>query len=129
MQEAANEENDHLAWCSKRINELGSHTSYLNPVWYMGSLAIGITAGLIGDRWNLGFLAETENQVVRHLQGHLVELSEQDSKSRAIIDQMIADEAKHATTAVRAGAHKLPEPVRQLMGITSKIMTRVAYHI
>lgn len=128
MQQAAAEENDHLAWCEQRLNELGSHTSYLNPLWYAGSYAIGAFAGWAGDKWSLGFVAETEKQVVRHLDGHLERMSEQDGKSRAIIEQMKIDEQHHATTAQQAGGAELPGPIKQVMKITSKLMTRSAYY-
>lgn len=129
MEQAAAEENDHLAWTAERIHELGTHTSYLNPLWYTGSFAIGAMAGLVGDQWSLGFVAETERQVVRHLDSHLDQLAPADEKSRVIIEQMRADEGRHATVAVESGATNLPEPVRQLMRLTSKIMTKTTYWI
>ena len=129
MEQAAREENDHLAWTAERIAELDSHTSWLDPVWYVQSFAIGALAGLAGDKWSLGFIAETEHQVVRHLDAHLARLPQQDHKSRAILEQMRTDEAHHATTAMEAGAAALPAPVRALMGLSSKIMTRTAYWI
>lgn len=129
MEQAAAEENDHLAWTAERIHELGTHTSYLNPLWYTGSFAIGAVAGLAGDQWSLGFVAETERQVVRHLDSHLDQLAPADEKSRVIIEQMRADEGRHATVAVESGATNLPEPVRQLMRLTSKVMTKTAYWI
>ncbi len=129
MQQAAREENDHLAWTEERIHELGTHTSYLGPFWYAGSFAIGALAGLAGDRWNLGFVAETEHQVVRHLDDHLSRLPHHDARSRRILEQMREDELHHATTAIEAGAHRLPEPVKLAMRLTSKIMTRTAYWI
>lgn len=129
MKQAAEEENDHLAWCRQRVRELGGHTSLLNPLWYTGSLAIGAFSGLLGDKWSLGFLAETEQQVVNHLDGHLRRMSQQDSKSRAIIRQMKTDEAKHRNTAVSAGGKKLPEPVKKLMTLASRVMTVTAYRI
>lgn len=127
MEQAAIEEGDHLAWCSKRLTELGSHTSYLNPLWYMGSFAIGITAGLIGDQWSLGFLAETENQVVNHLDKHLNLLPEKDEKSLQILQQMKIDEAQHRDDAKQAGAAELPTFIKKLMGFTSKIMVKTTY--
>ena len=127
MERAALEENDHLAWCEKRTQELGSHTSFLNPVWYAGSLAIGAIAGAAGDKWSLGFVAETEHQVVRHLDDHLARLPEHDEKSRAILQQMMVDEGQHATHALAAGGAELPAPIKTVMGLTSKIMTRTAY--
>lgn len=128
MQHAAIEEGDHLAWCSSRLTELGSHTSYLNPLWYAGSFAIGITAGLVGDKWNLGFLAETENQVVNHLQSHKILLPANDNKSYKIIEQMQHDEAEHRDEANKAGAAELPVFIKKLMQFSSKIMVRVAYY-
>lgn len=129
MERAAMEENDHLAWCESRINELGSHKSLLNPLWYGGSLAIGAIAGLAGDKWSLGFVTETERQVVRHLDSHLAQLSEKDQKSRAILEQMKEDEGHHATTALHAGGAELPTPIKKLMTLTSKVMTRTAYRL
>lgn len=129
MERAAQEENDHLDWCEQRINELGTHTSYLNPLWYAGSVAIGATAGLAGDKWSLGFVAETEHQVVRHLNSHLDQISENDHKSRAILEQMKKDEGEHATVALEAGGANLPSPVKKFMALTSKIMTKTAYQL
>ncbi len=129
MQQASNEENDHLLWCNQRLKELESHPSYLGPLWYTGSFAIGALAGAIGDRWSLGFVAETERQVVKHLQRHLQNISDKDKKSIAILEQMKTDEAEHATNAVKSGAAELPDPVKKLMTLTSKIMTRTAYWI
>lgn len=129
MERAAQEENDHLAWCEQRVSELGQRTSLLNPLWYLGSLAIGALAGKAGDKWSLGFVAETERQVVRHLDGHLAQLPAQDRRSRAILEQMREDELHHATTALEAGGAELPAPVRKLMGLTSKVMTKTAYRL
>lgn len=129
MQQAALEENDHLAWCEQRLFELSGHTSYLNPVWYVGSFAIGICAGLAGDKWNLGFLAETERQVVNHLDQHLARLPQGDEKSRQILLQMREDESHHATTAWTAGAAELPRPVKAMMAGFSKVMTTTAYWV
>ncbi len=129
MEHAAEEENDHLAWCEERLAELGSRPSVLNPVWYAGAFAIGATAGLLGDRWSLGFVAETERQVVRHLENHLESLPQGDARSRAILEQMKADEERHGATAEQAGGARLPRPVRQLMGVVSKVMTRGAYRV
>lgn len=129
MREAAAEEIDHLAWCDERLASLGSHTSYLNPLWFAGSFALGITAGLIGDRWSLGFVAETENQVVRHLEGHLQQLPPQDAASRAIVSKIREDEAAHAMTALAAGGAELPSPVKFVMGAMSKVMTSIAYWV
>ena len=129
MERAALEENDHLDWCARRTHQLGEHTSLLNPLWYAGSLAIGALAGLAGDKWSLGFVAETEHQVVRHLEEHLQRLPSEDKKSRAILEQMKDDEAHHATTALEAGAAELPEWIKKLMALTSKVMTRTAFWI
>ena len=129
LQQAAIEENDHLNWTKNRINELGGHTSVLNPLWYGGSFAIGAFAGAIGDKWNLGFLAETEHQVVEHLESHLNKLPGGDLRSRAILEQMKIDEQKHATTAIENGAAELPPPVKKLMAAMSKVMTGTAYYI
>ena len=129
MERAAMEENDHLAWCESRINELDSHKSLLNPLWYGGSLAIGAIAGLAGDKWSLGFVTETERQVVRHLDSHLAQLSEKDQKSRVILEQMKEDEGHHATTALHAGGAELPMPIKKLMTLTSKVMTKAAFRI
>jgi ubiquinone biosynthesis monooxygenase Coq7 len=129
MERAAMEENDHLAWCEQRLTELDSHASVLNPLWYAGSFAIGAAAGLAGDKWSLGFVVETEKQVVQHLEEHLERLPPQDHKSRAILEQMQEDEAHHATTALQAGSAELAKPVKQLMRLTSKLMTTTAYYI
>ena len=129
LEQAAAEETDHLAWTAQRIDELGGRASLLNPLWYAGSFAIGAVAGLLGDKWNLGFLAETERQVEGHLEGHLDRLPAQDEKSRAIVNEMKVDEARHARTAVDHGAAELPEPVRLAMKLGSRIMTRTAYWI
>ncbi len=129
MQQAAAEENDHLAWCEQRIEELGGHKSYLNPLWYAGSFGMGTLAGLAGDKWNLGFVAETERQVVKHLEQHLDQLPEHDARSRAIVQQMKLDEAEHATQAVAAGARELPMPIKKLMGVASKVMTSTAHWV
>jgi len=129
LQQAALEENDHLDWTKNRLVELGSHTSMLNPLWYGGSFAIGAFAGAIGDKWNLGFLAETEHQVVAHLESHLSKLPGGDLRSRAILEQMKIDELKHATTAIDHGAAELPPPVKKLMAAMSKVMTGSAYYI
>ena len=126
MERAAREENDHLAWCESRLNELGSHKSLLNPLWYGGSLAIGALAGLAGDKWSLGFVTETEHQVVRHLDSHLAQISEKDNKSRAILQQMKEDEGHHATAALHAGGAELPYPIKKFMALTSRVMTLTA---
>ncbi|WP_455235037.1 2-polyprenyl-3-methyl-6-methoxy-1,4-benzoquinone monooxygenase [Thiogranum longum] len=129
MERAAEEENDHLEWCAERVNQLGGHLSYLNPLWYLGSFAIGATAGAAGDKWSLGFVAETEKQVIEHLQEHLRRLPENDRKSRAVIEQMKIDEARHGAVAKAAGGVELPAPVKQLMKLASRVMTRTAYWI
>ncbi len=129
MRRAADEENDHLAWCSERIRELDGRKSLLNPFWYAGAFGIGTLAGLAGDRWNLGFLAETERQVVRHLDDHLERLPREDLRSRAIVEQMRIDEGEHATMAVTAGAADLPRPLRSLMRVASRVMTRTAHYV
>ena len=129
MERAALEENDHLDWCEKRATELGGHVSILNPAWYVGSAAIGALAGLAGDKWSLGFVAETEKQVVKHLEEHLEQLPEHDTKSRAILEQMKEDESHHATVALEAGGAELPYPVKKLMGAMSKVMTRTAFWV
>lgn len=129
LKHAAIEELDHLAWCQHRLDELDSHTSYLNPLWYAGSLSIGCIAGLAGDQWSLGFINETEKQVVRHLDSHLDQISKHDLKSQAIIAQMKLDEQKHATMAIDAGAAELPEPIKWAMQQTAKMMTTVTYYL
>ncbi len=129
MKKSAKDENDHLLWCDQRIEELGSHKSYLNPLWYMGSYAIGAIAGLAGDRWSLGFVKETEHQVVRHLEDHIEQLPPSDLKSQAILERMLTDEAHHAHVASSAGAAELPAPIKKLMTLASKVMTRTAFWI
>lgn len=129
LEQAAVEETDHLAWTAQRIEELGGRASLLNPLWYAGSFALGAAAGFLGDKWNLGFLAETERQVEGHLEGHLDRLPAQDEKSRAIVNEMKVDEARHARTAVDHGAAELPEPVTLAMKLGSRVMTRTAYWI
>ena len=127
MQHAAQEEIDHLAWCERRIEELGSRKSWLNPLWYAGSFTIGTVAGIAGDKWNLGFVAETERQVVQHLEDHLGMLPENDLRSREVIGQMKLDEAKHAEQASAAGAADLPPAAKSLMKFASKVMIKTAY--
>ena len=129
MYQSACEERDHLAWCKQRLTELHGHTSYLNPVWYIGSFSIGTLAGLAGDKWSLGFVAETERQVVEHLAGHLQRLPENDSKSRVILQQMIEDESRHGATAMAVGGVELPDFVKKMMQFCSRIMTCTAYWI
>lgn len=126
---ASVEESDHLNWCRRRLEELDEKPSVFDPLWYIGSFAIGITAGIAGDRWNLGFLEETEKQVVRHLDSHLERLPEHDSRSRAIVEQMKVDEQGHADLAHNLGAAPLPEPIKQFMQITSKVLTNLAEKI
>ncbi len=127
MQRAADEELDHLAWCEERLQELGSVPSRLNPIWYGGAFAIGAASGILGDRWGLGFIEETERQVVRHLTGHLDRLPDNDAKSRAIVHRMRDEEAMHGANARHAGAADLPWPMRRMMRLTAKIMTATAY--
>ncbi len=127
LREASFEEVEHLAWTEQRLRELGSHKSVLNPVWYAGSLAMGMLAGVIGDKWNLGFLSETEKQVGRHLQDHLTRLPVMDAKSKAIVGQMYVDEMKHADMATDLGGVALPAPIPALMQVTSKVMTSLSY--
>lgn len=129
MERAAREEGDHLAWCRERLDELGDRPSLLAPVWYAGSVAIGAIAGAAGDRWSLGFMAETERQVESHLDDHLSRLPEVDERSRAILEQMKADEVRHAESATSAGGAPLPAPIRLLMKLTAKVMTTTAYRI
>ena len=129
LNHSGQEEVDHLAWCETRLKELGSHTSYLNPFWYAGSFAIGLVAGLAGDKWSLGFVAETEKQVESHLESHLKKLPEEDHRSRAIVDQMRIDEIEHGQAALHAGGATLPEPVQKIMQAMSKVMTTTAYKI
>ena len=129
MRQAANEEVDHLAWCEQRLDELGARKSLLNPLWYSGAFAIGTIAGIAGDKWNLGFVAETEKQVVDHLESHLSSLPENDTRSREVVAQMKLDEAAHAEMAKNAGAAPLPEPVSKLMRLSSEVMTRTAHWI
>lgn len=127
--EAAREETEHLAWTERRITELGGRKSFLNPLWYGGSFTIGAVSGIFGDKWNLGFLAETENQVGAHLAGHLQRLPQNDEKSRAIVAQMQIDEASHATMAMSYGGAELPLPVKFAMKLGSKVMTGTAYWV
>lgn len=129
LEEAAREETDHLAWCEDRLNELGGRKSLLNPLWYGGSFALGAFAGALGDKWNLGFLAETERQVEAHLDEHLQQLPAHDAKSRTIVEQMKADEMRHAETAVQHGGVELPMPVKLAMRGMSLVMKRIASRI
>jgi ubiquinone biosynthesis monooxygenase Coq7 len=127
LQYAAVEEGDHLAWCSTRLLELQSHTSYLNPVFYMGSFAIGMAAGVVGDQWSLGFVAETERQVAAHLEKHLDLLPPNDTKSARILQMMHTDELSHRDDAIKAGAATLPRVIQKLMRLTSRVMVKTAY--
>jgi ubiquinone biosynthesis monooxygenase Coq7 len=129
LDQAAREEEDHLAWSMQRIRELGGRPSLLNPLWYAGSLAIGAAAGAFGDRWNLAFLAETEAQVEEHLAGHLQALPASDERTRAVVDGMRRDEAKHRATALRLGAAELPGLAKAAMRLAARVMTTVAYRI
>ena len=126
---AADEETEHLAWTERRISELGGRKSLLNPLWYVGALSMGLIAGRFGDRWNLGFRAETGRQVEAHLDGHLRQLPEQDVRSREVVDQMRIDEIRHADTAVNLGAAELPAPVKAAMKLAARMMTGAAYRI
>lgn len=127
--EAATEETEHLAWTAQRVRELGGRVSLLNPLWYSGSLAIGAFAGMMGDKWNLGFLAETERQVGMHLQSHLSKLPLDDHKSRAVVQQMYVDETQHAEMASALGGAELPVPVKLAMQLGGKVMTQTSYWV
>ncbi|MBP6597411.1 MAG: 2-polyprenyl-3-methyl-6-methoxy-1,4-benzoquinone monooxygenase [Arenimonas sp.] len=127
LEHAAQEETDHLAWCADRLRELDSRPSVFNPLFYAGSYAIGLAAGLRGDGWNLGFVVETERQVEAHLDDHLAQLPAGDGRSRAILRTMKADEARHADEALAAGARVLPKPLPRLMALSSRLMKAVAY--
>ncbi len=125
----AHEEADHLAWCENRLHELNSHTSLLTPLWYLGSLGIGVLAGSCEERYSFGFVKETEDQVVMHLDSHLGRISPQDTRTISLIEKIKADEAEHAAHATAAGATELPIPIKRLMRLTARIMTRVAHYI
>ena len=129
MEQAASEELDHLSWCNKRLEELNNKPSLLNPIWYGMSFSIGALAGLIGDNWSLGFVHETEEQVVKHLDGHLDKLSKNDLKTKAVIEQMRIDEEQHSHDALEAGAEILPDEIKNLMSKVAKLMTSSSYHI
>ena len=129
MDQAALEELDHLSWCNKRLEELNDKPSVLNPLWYGLSFGMGAIAGAAGDKWSLGFVHETEEQVVIHLKGHLDKLSNEDKKTVAILEQMSADEAKHSQEALDSGAETLPEGVKKLMAIVAKVMTKSSYYV
>lgn len=129
LERAAREEEDHLAWSADRVHELGGRLSLLNPLWYAGSLALGIAAGALGDRWNLAFLAETERQVEDHLAGHLSQLSPADARTRAIVEQMRGEEALHRAMALSLGAAEMPAPARDAMRLLANVMTTLAYRV
>ncbi len=129
MERSAREENDHLTWCANRIEELGDRKSLLNPIFYAGSFAIGAAAGLAGDRWSLGFVVETERQVEDHLDDHLNQVPERDERTRAVLEQMKADEIHHAQVAKVAGGAELPAPIRFAMRLASRVMTRTVYWV
>jgi len=126
---AASEERDHLAWCRARLTELGSRPSYLDPFWYAASFGIGVASGIAGDRWSMGFLAETEEQVERHLEGHLDLLPREDARSRAVVEQMREDEQRHGRTGRELGARERRLAVKAVMRLASKVMTRTAYYV
>lgn len=129
LQHAASEEFDHLAWCEERLGELGAAPSKLSPLWYAGAFVIGASSGVLGDKWSLGFIAETEQQVCTHLDSHLEKLPEEDARSRAIVAQMREEELEHGANARRAGAAELPRPFRRLMRLTARVMTGTAYRL
>lgn len=129
MEQAAQEESDHLAWCETRLRELDSRPSLLNPLWYTMSFGLGAAAGLAGDKWSLGFVAETEDQVCTHLRSHLDRLPQDDTRSKAIVEQMLIDEDQHATTARNAGAAPLPTPVKGAMTAMARVMKTLVYRI
>jgi len=129
LSRAASEELDHMAWCEERLKELNSHPSFLNPIWYGASFAMGLLAGLSGDKWSLGFLAETEKQVEKHLESHLEKLPQADDRSRAIVEQMRQDEIEHGSAAIQAGGEVLPQSIQTLMSQISRLMTTTAYKI
>jgi ubiquinone biosynthesis monooxygenase Coq7 len=129
LAEAAREEEDHLAWTEQRLEELNARTSFANPLWYAGSFAIGLAAGVTGDRTNLGFVVETERQVEEHLTGHIDRLPPEDARSRAIVAAMRDDEARHGASALEAGGRELPWPARMLMRAAARVMTATAYYV
>ncbi len=129
MEQAAAEEVDHLAWCEQRLTELDSQPSILNPLFYGMSFGMGALAGLAGDKWSLGFVAETEKQVCEHLEDHLEKLPEEDARSKAVLEQMIVDEKHHGETAKQAGGADLPRPVRETMQLVSQVMKKTTYRI
>jgi ubiquinone biosynthesis monooxygenase Coq7 len=129
MEQAAAEETDHLVWCEDRLNQLGSQTSVLNPLFYALSYGIGAVAGATGDKWSLGFVAATEEQVCKHLRDHLEQLPLEDKKTRAILEQMLSDEEEHGATAIAAGGEDFPKPVKDVMTVMSKAMTKTTYRL
>tara|TARA_B100000959_G_C14996777_1_gene630642 strand:+ start:9787 stop:10416 length:630 start_codon:yes stop_codon:yes gene_type:complete len=129
MEKAASEELDHLSWCNKRLEELNNKPSILNPLWYGMSFGLGAIAGLIGDKWSLGFVHETEEQVINHLDGHLEKLSKEDNRTKAVVEQMRIDEEQHSKDALEAGAEILPTEIKEIMSAFAKVMTRTSYHI
>ena len=129
MEQAAKEETDHLVWCEQRLAELDSRPSLFNPLWYALSYGVGAAAGLAGDKWSLGFVAETEQQVCEHLEDHLHKLPPEDSKSKAVVEQMITDERQHGDAARQAGGARLPLPVRQAMTLMSEVMKKTTYRL
>lgn len=129
MERSAAEENDHLDWCETRVHELGGRLSLLNPFWYLGSFLMGAAAGAAGDRWSLGFVTETERQVEGHLDEHLDQVPETDLRTRAILEQMKEDEARHGAAARAHGGADLPRPLQLVMKLTSKVMTRSVYYV
>jgi ubiquinone biosynthesis monooxygenase Coq7 len=128
MQQAAAEENDHLAWCEQRIQQLGGRLSLLNPIWFTGSFLLGACAGALGDRWSLGFVAETERQVEGHLDKHLLQIAPEDQPTRSVLQQMQADETAHGEQARQQGGVELPLPIRLLMKASSRVMTTAVYY-
>lgn len=129
MRDAAREEADHLAWCDQRLQELDSRPSALNPAWYALSFTLGATAGAVGDKWSLGFVAATEERVCRHLRDHLKQLPDDDRKSRLILQQMLEDEERHGHNALQAGGARFPQPVKEAMSLVSKVMTKSSYWV
>jgi len=129
LQAAADEEQDHLAWCERRLDDLGASTSILNPIWYAGSFGLGVVSGTLGDRWSMAFLVETERQVERHLDSHLERLPLADTRSRQVLEAMREDEIRHGDSGEAQGAAPMPAAVKSAMGLVSKIMTRTAYWV
>jgi len=129
MDQAAQEELDHLSWCNKRLEELNEKPSLLSPAWYALSFGMGAIAGLAGDKWSLGFVHETEEQVVKHLESHLNNLSKDDKKTIAVLEQMKEDESKHSEEALESGAENLPEGIKIFMSVVAKVMTKTSYYV